>query len=409
VDAGNDAPDIGQPSSTYPAPHADPPQVQDYGGPVLASPKIVPVFFSNDDATMVSALKDFVSKVGGTKYWEAATAEYGIGAATASTPIDLTEMAPATIDDTAIQTWLLGKLNGNDPAWPANDGNTVYVLHYPSTTTITLGNQASCQAFGGYHSNTTLDAAHGSADVAYAVVPRCSNFAGMSTQDATTGSESHELIEAVTDPYPQTNPAYATIDTAHAYWQRVLGGGEVGDMCAQFPQAFVKFPELPLYTVQRTWSNKAAKAGHDPCQPIFPGEGAYFNASPDLQDTISVTFMGMPVTYKGVEIPLGQSKTIDLDLFSDGPANPWTVEAKDLASLLNPMAPPALGLSLDATQGQNGQKLHLTITVMTAGKRGTETFLIVNKDANGNENWWIGVVGTPVADGGAPHDGGGPG
>jgi hypothetical protein len=197
------------------------------------------------------------------------------------------------------------------------------------------------------------------------------------------------------------DPAYVQVDDADLDWEAILGGGEVGDMCAQFPQAFTKFSEL-AYTVQRTWSNKAALAGHDPCVPTFPGEGAYYNASPELKDLIKTTAMGMPVEYHGVEIALGETKTIELDLFSDGPTSgPWTVVAHDLASLLNTSAPAALDLSLDADQGENGQKPHLSITVKTAGKRGTETFLLVNK-LNGNENWWIGVVGTPTPDGGAP-------
>jgi hypothetical protein len=401
VDAGSDAPDIGTPSTMYPAPHAAPPHVITYGGPVLASPKIVPVFFSNDDPTFVAQLQDFVSKVGATNYWITAVGEYGVGAATGEAPINLTETAPTTIDDTAIQTWLQGKLNGDDPAWPAADANTVYVLHYPAGVTVTLQGEGSCTDFGGYHSNTTLDANHGGINVAYAVVPRCTSFGELMGIDAVTGAESHELIEASTDPYPESNtPAYATIDDAHIYWERLLGGGEVGDMCAQFPQAFTKFPEL-AYTVQRTWSNKAAAAGHDPCVPTFTGEGAYYNATPDLTDTITMNYMGETVDVKGVEIPLGASKTIDLDLFSDGPTSgPFTVEALDFASLFNPNAKPDLTLSLDASEGLNGQKLHLTITVDVAGKRGTETFLLISK-LNGNENWWIGIVGTPAPDGGA--------
>ncbi len=396
MDAGTDGPDIGEPSTTYPAPHAAPPQVVTYGGPVLASPKFVPVFFSNDDPTFVSQLEDFVSKVGGTAYWTAAVSEYGVGPGTGLAPIELAEAAPATIDDTAIQTWLQGKLTAAGTVFPASDPNTVYVLHYPESTTITLQGSSSCNSFGGYHSNFQL----GSANVAYAVVPRCSSFGALMGIDAVTGAESHELAEAATDPYPESDvPAYATIDDGHIYWERVLGGGEVGDMCAQFPQAFTKFPELD-YTVQRIWSNKAAKAGHDPCQPPFPGEPAYYNAAPNLTDTIHTTFQGQMISVKGVEIALGDTKTIDLDLFSDGAVGPWTVEALDLSSAFNPNAPVELETSLDATQGENGQKLHLTLTVKAAGHRGTETFLLVSK-LNGNENWWIGIVGTPV-DAGAP-------
>src|SRR5262249_40312397 len=134
ADSGPDA-DNGMPSDMYPAPHPPPPQVAFLKGPVLASPKFVPVFFSNDDPMFVMQLSDFVTQVGGSAYWTAAVSEYGVGPGMATKPIMLTEAAPDTIDDTGIQTWLTGKLNGNDPAWPANDANTVYVLHYPGNTT----------------------------------------------------------------------------------------------------------------------------------------------------------------------------------------------------------------------------------------------------------------------------------
>ena len=41
--------DIGQPSDVYPAPHQAPPKVVTFGGDVMSTPKIQPIFFSNDD------------------------------------------------------------------------------------------------------------------------------------------------------------------------------------------------------------------------------------------------------------------------------------------------------------------------------------------------------------------------
>ena len=382
--------DNGMPSNVYPAPHADPPQVVTFGGPVLASPKIVPVFFADYDATLAGQVTDLDAKVGATKYWAANVAEYGVGAAVSAMPVKLTEMAPTTIDDGAIQTWLAAKLNGNDAAWPAADANTVYSLHYPVSATITSGGATSCQEFGGYHSNITLDAAHGSMDVAYAVIPSCPNFGAMSLLDATTTTETHELLEAATDPYPMTNPAYTTVDGKHAYWARVLGGGENGDMCAQFGSSFTTFAELP-YLVQRSWSDKAAMAGHDPCVPSLPGE-VYFNAAPMLNDTITAMVFGQSVLLKGVKIPVGQSKTIELDLFSDAATTgPWTVSAKDVSSALMG-GPTLLEFSFDRDTGVNGEKLHLTITSKATGKHGTAAFILDSKLGT-QKSVWIGIVG----------------
>jgi hypothetical protein len=397
ADAGHEAA-----GPTYPAPFEAPPQVRFYGGPVMASPRLVPVFFAGDDASFTAQLADFVSKVGSTPYFTAAVGEYGVGPATALPPVQLAETAPASIDDGEIQAWLQGKLNGEDPAWPANDANTLYLLHYPAGTTITLQGQKSCSSFGGYHSDTQLDLAHGDVDVAYAVIPRCSGFGSLMGIDAVTGAESHEIAEAVTDPNPIDDPAYATVDDAHVYWQRVLGGGEVGDLCAQFPGAFTKFAGLD-YTVQRIWSNKSAKAGRDPCQPEMPGE-VYFNASPVMTDDVAVNIGGVITMVKGVEIPLGQSKTIEVELFSEAATSgAWTVTAEN-----SPPQSQNLGFSLDQGTGQNGDKLMLTITVNMAGKRGSETF-ILKSSLDGQDNLWIGVVGTPVTNDGGVEGGFGDG
>jgi hypothetical protein len=340
--------------------------------------------------------------------------EYGAGAATSTAPIQLTETALPTIDDSAIQTWLAGKLNGNDPAWPAADENTVYALFYPTGTTITLGGggappptdggveggptegggggggfgaETSCTDFGGYHDNITLDATHGSIYVSYAVVPRCATFGPLTGIDVITGAGSHELIEATTDPYPTSEPAYLSVDSAHLYWSSVLGGGEVCDMCAQFPTSFTKFSEL-AYTVQRCWSNKAETAGHDPCVTELPGE-VYFNSAP-VFSSVPATIEGMTTNVEGVTIAVGASQTLTVDLFSEGPtAGPWSLSASDLAELEGQAAD--LSFSFDKTSGQNGDKVQMTIKVLTAGRRNHEEFILYSKLGT-QENSWIGFV-----------------
>ncbi len=385
--------DNGMVSNMYPAPHPDAPQVANANGPVLSAPVFVPVFFMNDDATQKAALEDFVSKLGATAYWTAVGKEYGVGPGTATKPVELMETAPATIDDSGIQTWLAGKLNADDMAFPAATAQTIYVLHYPVGTTITLntgmGSSQSCNSFGGYHSDTTLDAKHGSMKIAYAVIPRCPAFAGMTAIDVATSAESHELSEASTDPLPQDNPAYGQVDDNHLYWMFALGGGEVGDMCAQDPGAFTKFTGFD-YMVQRSWSNAAAMAGHDPCVPAAANE-VYFNAAPELPDMISLGGIGGFQT-TGVSVPVGSTKTIDLDLFSDGPTGgPWTVAVKDFQTLMGGSGG-NFSFALDRTQGQNGEKLHLTINSLKATQYNAGIFVVISK-LNGQSHFWFGLIG----------------
>jgi hypothetical protein len=380
-------------STMFPAPHPGPPQVVNTaGGPVLSSPVIVPVFFSNDDATQMGQLEDFDAKIGATNYWKTVTQEYGVGAATATAPVLLTETATGTIADAAIQTWLVGKLINNDPMFPAPTANTVYVLHYPQVVTITLpagnGSSNSCTSFGGYHSNTSLDAAHSYMNVAYAVIPRCPGSGGLTLMQATTSAESHELVEASTDPYPTGLPAFSTVDDNHRYWTRTLGGGEVGDLCAQDPSSFTTFPELP-YEVQRIWSNASATAGHDPCVPPLAGE-VYFNAVPELPDTISNGTSG--TMSQGVHIPVGMSQTIALDLYSDGdPGGAWSVKVEDSQQLFGGTS--SFDFALDRSTGQNGERLHLTIKTLTASTRGTGVFAVISSKPGSKSHTWFGLVG----------------
>jgi hypothetical protein len=402
VDAG--PVDAGVP---YPAPFPAPPQVANSGGPVLGypdggGPTLIPVFFTGDDPSIVSGCTDFLNGVGGTTWWHAATSEYGVGtpSATAAVTVDASELTAiesgGNISDSAIQTWLQGKLSGADAGFPAADSSSVYVLHFPANITITIpsfGGQtsASCTTFGGYHSSTNLTNASG-INVSYAVIPRCGSFQISATTtltglDAVTAAESHEIVEASTDPYPDTNPAYAGVDNADLYWELVLGGGEVGDMCAQNPGSFTKFPDFS-YEVQRIWSNKAAMAGADPCVPELAGE-VYFNSAPEQADTLPLNFGFSTYSLTGVNLGVGESKTINVDLYSEADTGgPWLVDVQDLS----PMIGGQLTLSLNTHSGVNGDVLQLSITNVVTSQYGINLFMVTST-LNGQQNFWIGAVG----------------
>lgn len=385
---GDTGPDIGKPSDMYPAAHPDLPKVAHYGGPVLAAPKVQPIYFSNDLDGFTDKLTDFTNKVGLTQYWKAVTEEYGVGPLTGLPPVKVAEAATGTITDADIQAWLADKLNSNSPEFAVPDDNTLYAIFYPPGLTISEQGSKSCSDFGGYHSNLQLDANHQYLEVPYAVMPRCPSFGGLQGIDAVTGTASHEYIEAATDPLPMTSPAYALTDDAHIYWVRALGGGETADLCAQDPDSFTTFDELP-YVVQRSWSNKAAAEGHDPCVPQHAGD-VYFNAAPVMNDTIVFGIGGFQTNVKGVKIAEGESKTIDVALFSDAPSDLINVKAYDYSALIG--GQPRLSFNLDADKGLNGQTLHLEITVDSASKNNTELFLLISSIGD-QQNWWVGVVG----------------
>ena len=89
---------------------------------------------------------------------------------------------------------------------------------------------------------------------------------------------------------------------------------------------------------------------------------------------------------------MGQSRTIDVVLYSDGPTpGPWTVAAYDLAALEN--KPAALDLRLDRTTGGNGDVLQLTITPLQVEPYGIAAFYVGNGQG-GRSTVWVGLVST---------------
>ncbi len=393
----------------YPAAHSALPQVKTAGGPVLANPKAVPVFFPG--FAFRTELVDFLPKMGKSAYWKAVGAEYGVGALTAATPIDITEAPNAVVTDAEIQAWLISRFDGTHPEFGTTPiAGAVYTLFYPATTTIYLGNapapapdggveggvpeggtkgpraQASCKSFGGYHQDVKV----AGVDVAYAVIPQCATFGPLTGVDVVTGTPSHELIEAATDPFPISKPAYTTVDDDHISWTFALGAGEVGDMCAQYDSSFYKDSEIG-YVVQRSWSNAAAKAGQEPCVPVPASELPYFNASPQLPDYVSLAIG----TTKGVKVPVGMSKTIELDLFSSAAmSGPMTVSISSFGGGGGMSTKPPVTFALDKTTGVNGEKIKVTVTsnAATVSRLGATTFVITSTVGT-ESHYWAGVVG----------------
>ena len=378
-------PDNGAPSTNYPAPHPALPQlVNQANGKVLATPKLYLVVYPGYAHT--ANLQTFAQALGKTPYWTATTQEYGVGAIDYAGMKELTETAPAKITDTEVASFIGSKITSGELGTP--DTSTIYAIFYPETTTISsssggIGGGTSCSSFGGYHSDTTLTVDGKAANYAFAVLPTCASFGNLTGIDGLTGAASHELIEAVTDPFPSTrmgaDSAFATVDSDHFIWN-IFGGTEAGDLCAQEADAFAKLSGFD-FTVQRTWSNKAAKAGHNPCVPA--AASAYFQSGPvqndDVMFTLPPNFGGGDVATKGVTIPVGKSKAIEVDLFSDGPTSgPWTVSAEDTLAKFGAGA--TLDFAWDRTTGVNGEKLHLTVTVKSASTAvpGAHPFTIVS-------------------------------
>jgi hypothetical protein len=363
----------------------------------MSAPKVVPIFFANDDVAMTSSIVDFVNHVGATDYWHAATAEYGVGKLTGLAAIHTSETAPTTIDDVEIQQWLAAHLQGPDAGWPAPEPNTLYAVFYPSGTQVTFQNvdttETSCTDFGAYH----FSFRHPATDVPiyYAVMPRCSDGFGLAGVDTVSVVASHEFIEAATDPDLDT-PAYSAEDDQHAYWWGLVGGFEVADMClgdfdGLSPAAYARFDPF-AYAVQRSWSNASALAGHDPCVPIPDGYGPYFNAAPVLPDRAPFG----EASALSVRIQPLETRTIEVDLFSDAPMpDVWQVDAYGVPwdATEAQTVDQELSFAFDTNRGNNGDKLQLSITLNQQNQYALELFVLVSS-FNGRSHTWVGLVGS---------------
>ena len=256
---------------------------------------------------------------------------------------------------------------GASPAWGTADASTIYLFVLPEGTSTDDGGGVGCQDFDGYHDQTNV----GPTTVSYAVSCACPQFdgPGISLTQQRTVNISHELVEAATDPFPRLRPAWAQEDNADIVWT-AFTGGELADMCEfNLDSYYVRSGRDVHGRSVSSWSNAAALALTNPCVPRDPGE-VYFNTYPVL-DSVSWTPPFSPAfPTNGVQIAVGQQKTIELQLSSTGPMpGPWHVSAYDYDELFSG-AQPKLGLSLDANSGQNGDVIHLTITV-----NGTDSML----------------------------------
>ena len=228
-------------------------------------------------------------------------------------------------------------------------------------------------------------------NVVYAVIPDCQlQSATVSAADAITTVLSHELVEAATNPYIETAPAWYGVAAPFLIWELATGGLELADLC-----------EYPItqpvggaghFAIQRSYSNAAALAGNDPC---VPARGVYFNAAVVTTDDVLISpphATNMTLATRGSYIAAGATRQLQLRLFSNA-AVTWQLSVEQLC--INECA--NLAFILEAPLGRNGRTLNLTVTVLREDATlGFEAF-VVTSTFNGVRNYWYGVVSQRLA------------
>ena len=137
-----------------------------------------------------------------------------------------------TIDDKAIRSALQGWIAAS--AVPQATSNMLYFIYLGNKVIVSMEGESSCQNFCGYH-----DAINNNIYYAVMPYPSCDGcLAGLFAIDAITGTSSHELCEAITDPVPPTG------------WYDTPNNMEIGDLCAW------TFKTVVGHNVQNEWSNR---------------------------------------------------------------------------------------------------------------------------------------------------------
>ncbi|MEO8800224.1 MAG: hypothetical protein ABI551_20195 [Polyangiaceae bacterium] len=354
------------PPLAYPAFPFDMPNVPSLGGPIVASPNVVAIFDPTDPNK--DAIMTFLKGLESSSFWPQVTSEYGVGPIASVTEMDLPSAMGATVAANDLLDLTLSEIHLSDYADAGPDAaadndagdagvprtDKIFVIFTPPTTTIS---DVSCGELLGYHASLHLE---GNVHVPYAIV----QGACTDTDKATTplGVElqalGHELVEAATDPFPSYDPAFLRVDDDHLGWTvafGALGQTELNDLCDE--PIYISFGGSS-YALANVWSNKAAKSGLFPCVPSS-SKGPLLMASAVFSEDVPFTSM---LKTKGITLAVGKSATIDVHVSSSAALeNSFQISAVDIASAFYKQ-PPQMTLSLDKTDVQNGDVVHLTIT-----------------------------------------------
>jgi hypothetical protein len=247
--------------------------VPNHGGPTITAPAVW--FLSSPTDPDRDKVKSMIAWYV-TSELAAQAGEYGISAGTLAGASDLPDLPQsATQDD--LEKALAGAIDAG--RLPAPDAQRIYFLLLPAgVSLIKRTGEKGCVDFHGFH-HTTEDR-----KLVYAVDMSCPVGAGgreLPTGDEATEVASHEILEAATDP-----------DGTAWNKHELPGEGELADLCNKLGA------EGGGFVFQRSYSDRAAQAGQDPCMPSNPGE-PYFGLGPVSEDAL-VGQAGSPLTLDAI-------------------------------------------------------------------------------------------------------------
>ncbi|MEO6777055.1 MAG: hypothetical protein ABI467_29255 [Kofleriaceae bacterium] len=356
------------------------------GSGILAAPKVIAITYAND--ALRTDYETFFTQYAASTAWAAQAGEYGIGALTVAAPGRLAANAPTTLTENQfIANVLEPNITGASPAWGAADANTLYEISIPAGLAYDDGTGSKCCTdYLGYHYDTKI----GNVDVPFAINCTCDG-SGLTAAQNLTETANHETVEAATDPL---GTGFAQTDDDHAAWTYTTDG-EVADLCEYADTANLLMPAGMDYAIQRTWSNAAASAGHDPCVPVADAD--YYQTIPDAPDTGNVSIFGSHTSTHLTKIAKGATGTLTLHVYADG-ANPgpFKVTVDDWNGMF--ADPPVYLLSFVQPTGMFNAGDTVTVQVTVANTdsglgNAAEAYQITTKPVTGPATYYYGLVG----------------
>lgn len=278
------------------------------GGPILRNPEITTVTFDGEAPSLVTRLETFGDIITRTSWWREVVDDYClgpddcIGDGRAGYHVRLDKKLPSEIRDLDIEHLLAEEARAGGAL--SLVGREAIVLVYLPAKVILRDAFHPRYCSGGpraYHRTLRLE----HISFVYAVLPRCGDEAEL------TSVASHEILEATTNPDPQDR-GFA-IEPIVDNLGFTIAGPEPVDPCGLLTMDRHRANEGG-FVVQRAWSNRAARGGHDPCVPSL-------SASPYL-----ALVPHTPIVHLTFE---GATAKIKLQAASDRAVRDWAVSAVD--------------------------------------------------------------------------------
>jgi hypothetical protein len=246
-----------------------------YGGPVLANVEVYAVMWGpsvNSDTQ--KGVNDFYTAAINSSYFDwlkeyntnvnaldgRAGSNQTIGRGKFMGQIVITPANTSTsLQDADVQKELDAQIAAG--VLPKPNANTLFMTYFPPGVSIAIDGQGSCSTFCAYHEGFTSPT---NGNVFYGVMPdlggACAFGCGFNSPfDNLTIVSSHEMTEAVTDPFPtpKDKPAYPQA------WN-TTDGSEIGDLCAQTQTNLTT--QGTTYLLQQEFDNSITGCASGPYQ-----------------------------------------------------------------------------------------------------------------------------------------------